>query len=58
MSPLTINKIRNRVWHSISPQVANQANLTIQNLQQFIAGTFMPSDLQLQQLANCLGVKL
>jgi hypothetical protein len=60
MSSLTINVIRNRVWHSISPYTAAQAGdgLTQAQLQQFIAGTFLPSDIQLTRLANYFQIKV
>ena len=31
--------------------------MTVADIQQFIAYAFMPSDVQLIRLANCLGVK-
>jgi hypothetical protein len=56
MPTLQVDKIRRRVWHSISPCTA--AGLTQAQLQQFIAGTFLPSDIQLTRLARYLGVPL
>ena len=46
--------------HSISQTTADQAGdlLTQANLQQYIAGTFLPTDAQLKRLAAYLGVKL
>jgi len=60
MPTLQVDKIRRRVWHSISPCTAAQAGdgLTQAQLQQFIAGTFLPSDIQLTRLARYLGVPL
>ena len=60
MDPLKVDKIRQRVWHSISYDTAVQAGdgLTQANLQQFIAHTFMPTDVQLTRLANYLGVRI
>jgi hypothetical protein len=52
-----ITKLRARVWHSLSPTTAAVAGLTVQNLQQFIAGTFFPNETQLRQLARYLGVE-
>jgi len=54
MPTLQVDKIRRRVWHSISPCTAD--GLTQAQLQQFIAGT--PSDIQLTRLARYLGVPL
>jgi hypothetical protein len=60
MDPLLVDRIRQRCWHSISPQTAAQAGdgMTMADIQQFIAGTFLPSPAQLTRLANYLGVKL
>jgi hypothetical protein len=58
MSHLQVDAIRRRVEHSLSPQVASFAGLTLENLQQFVAGPFLPDDAALIRLANCLGVKL
>ena len=55
----TVAAIRRRLEHSISPQTAAQASdgMTVENIKQFIAYTFMPSDAQLTRLASYLGVK-
>ena len=65
MTSIQVDKIRSRVWHSISPQTAAQAGpdssgnwMKMQHLQRFISFTFMPSDEQLTRLACYLGVKL
>ena len=60
MTYLQVDAIRKRVWHSISQTTADQAgdSLTQANLQQYIAGTFLPTDAQLKRLAAYLGVKL
>lgn len=60
MSYLTINKIRQRTFHSLSPYTAQQAGggMTVANLQQFCACAFMPSDAQLVRLANYYGIKV
>ena len=58
MSHLTINAIRNRTWHSLSPYTAAQAGLTVANLQQFIAGTFTPPEEALIRLANYYQIKV
>jgi hypothetical protein len=60
MDYLLVDKIRKRVWHSISQETANQAGEGMQqrDLQSFIAFQFLPSEIQLTRLANYLGVKL
>jgi hypothetical protein len=60
MDPLKVDKIRQRIWHSISHETALQAGdgLTQAEIQQFIAHAHLPTDIQLTRLANYLGVKL
>ena len=60
MSPLQVDAIRRRVWHSISPHTAAMAGdaMTQADLQQFIAHTFLPSDAQLRGLANYFQIKV
>ena len=60
MTAIQVDAIRRRCWHSISPTTAAMAGdgMTQADIQQFIAGTFLPSPAQLTRLANYLGVKL
>jgi hypothetical protein len=51
-----LNAIRVRLHHYISPEVGQCAGLTMQELQQVVAGTLTPSDKQLHQLAIRLGL--
>jgi hypothetical protein len=44
--------IRERAHLYLSPEVASYAAMTLADLQQFIAGTFTPTDAQLWQLAR------
>ena len=60
MDPLLVNKIRNRCWHSISPDAARAAGegMTVADIKQFIAFRFLSTPSQLQRLACYLGVPL
>ena len=49
---ISAKKVRDRAWHYISPDVAAAAGMTFQQMQQFIAGTFTPTDTQLRDLAR------
>jgi len=59
MTSIQVNAIRRRVEHSLSPATASAASdgMTVANLQQFVAGNFLPSEVQLTRLVNYLGVK-
>jgi hypothetical protein len=43
--------VRKRAWHYLSPEVAAVAGMSIFQLQQFVAGTFHPTDDQIHALA-------
>jgi hypothetical protein len=49
-----LKQIRDRAWLFLSPAVAAAADMTLAELQQFVAGTYHPSETQLQQLARRL----
>jgi hypothetical protein len=49
---LNINVIRKQVWHYINPSTASAADMTVGQIKQFIAGSFTPSDEQLQRLSR------
>jgi hypothetical protein len=44
--------IRRRAWHFLSPEVAAAAGLQLDQLQQFVAGRFHPTDEQVMRLAE------
>jgi hypothetical protein len=50
--------LRHRCWFSLSPQTAAAGNMSLNDLKQFIAHMYLPSEAQLKQLArhfNCCG---
>jgi hypothetical protein len=49
--PVLLNKVRDRLWHALDPDVAASAGLTVWHLQQIVACTFFPSQEQLIALA-------
>jgi hypothetical protein len=51
MSDLEIKQLRWRTAHFLSHEVASVADLRLEQLQQFVAGTLTLSDLQLRRLA-------
>jgi hypothetical protein len=52
---LTVKQVRDRAHHYLSPDVAAAAGLTLQELQQFVAGTQTLSEDQLLSLARRMG---
>ena len=48
----TLAAIRARAELYLSPEVAACAHMSLHDLQQFIAGSYWPTDVQLQQLAR------
>lgn len=60
MSYLQTEKIRRRVFHSLSYDTALQAGdgCTLANLQQFLCKNFTLTPVQLTRLAHYLGVQL
>jgi hypothetical protein len=46
------NIIRKRAWHYLSPSVAACAGMTLAELQQFVAGSYQPTEDQLTLLAK------
>jgi hypothetical protein len=51
---VSLKKIRDRAWLSLSPQTAAAAGITLAELQQFCAGAYWPSDQQIRILARLL----
>ncbi|UQD70492.1 hypothetical protein JEY40_31715 [Bradyrhizobium japonicum] len=49
--------MRDRAWHFIDADIAASAGLTLAQLQQFVAGSFTPTQEQLEQLARRIGVQ-
>jgi hypothetical protein len=47
--------LRDRVWHSLSPQTADAVGLTLADLQQFCIGSFHPDEAQLFSLNRYFG---
>jgi hypothetical protein len=54
---VNIKPIRDRAWLYLNPGVAACAGMTLQELQQFIAGSFHPSEDQLAALARRMGME-
>ena len=48
----SVQCIRACAMHYLSPEVASYANMSLHDMQQFIAGSYWPTDVQLQQLAR------
>ena len=56
MSYLQIQALRNQAAHFLSYEVARSAGMpSLASLEQFVAGTFHPSQDQLVKLANRIG---
>lgn len=53
---ISLKQLRDRAWHSLSPQTAAAADMTFQQLQQFAGGNFHPTPEQLEALARSLGL--
>jgi hypothetical protein len=49
-------QVRRRAWAYISPEVAACAGMTIQNMQQLIAGKYHPTAVQLNALARRMSI--
>ena len=48
---ISINVVRKLAWH-LNPSMAEAANMTVEQLKQFIGSTFTPSEEQLKQLTR------
>jgi hypothetical protein len=55
MTAVQIKAICARCWLFLNPCVAQVADMTVAEMQRFIAGTFMPSESQLRALARRMG---
>jgi len=51
MTHAQIKELRKRCWHYLHPDVAACAGLSLGELQQFVAGAFMPEESSLHALA-------
>jgi hypothetical protein len=49
--------VKNRIWHSLSPETAAAAGLSLAELQQVIAGTVTLSEQQINELARHFGIR-
>lgn len=49
--------VKNRIWHSLSPETAAAAGLSLAELQQVIAGTVTLSEQQINALARHFGIR-
>lgn len=57
MTTLTLRQqTRKRAWEYINPCVAAVASMSLEQLQQFVGGTFHPSDDQITRLARRMQV--
>lgn len=56
MSNVNVQRVRDRAWGYLSPEVAASAGMSLQQLQRFIGGSFTPSQQQLELLAKRMGV--
>lgn len=54
---MNIRFIRKMAYHYISPTTAQAANMTLHELQQFVAGSFFPTDEQLAALARRMNIE-
>jgi hypothetical protein len=48
--------IRKRAWHYLTPDVAACAGLTLDQMKQFTAHAYLPTDEQLLHLARRMGL--
>ena len=53
----TVELVRRRAWHSLSPQTAAAANMSLDQLQQFLLHGFTPSQQQIAALARRFGIR-
>jgi hypothetical protein len=51
-----IQKIRDRTWHFLSSEVASAGLMSLDQLTQFLAGSYRPRALQLKRLAQLMGL--
>jgi len=54
---VSLKQLRDRAMHYLTPDVAQDAGMSLAQLQQFISGTYMPTPEQLKQLARRTGVE-
>jgi hypothetical protein len=54
--PVNVKTVRDRAWHSLSPQTAAAAGMTLAQLQQFVAGSFHPTPEQIETLSRHMGL--
>lgn len=49
---IDVRKVRDRAWHYVGQDTAVACDMTLAKMQQFVAGTYCPSEEQLQKLAT------
>lgn len=54
---MNIRFIRKMAYHYLSHTTAQAADMSLQQLQQFIAGSFQPTEAQLAALARRMGIE-
>ena len=54
---LNVKSVRDRAHHYLTPDVAAVAGMTLQQFQQFVAGTVTPTEEQLRNLARRVRVE-
>ena len=51
---VTLQQVRSALWTHLSPDLAASAGMTVQQLQQTVAGTYRPDQKQLTTLARIM----
>ena len=54
---ISVDEVRRATWHHLEPNIAASADMKLAELQQFIAGTYVPSNEQIAQLARAMGLE-
>jgi hypothetical protein len=54
---IRVADVRRAAWHYLSEDVASAANLSLLQLQSFVAGSFTPDEKQLHDLARRMGLR-
>jgi hypothetical protein len=53
----TVEIVRKRAWHSLSPDTAAAGDMSVAQLQQFLLNGFTPSQEQIAALARHFGIR-
>ena len=51
---ISVDEVRRAAWHHLAPNIAASANMKLAELQQFIAGSYVPTS---DQLARAMGLE-